>query len=79
MSERKIETKKQKKGADGMNTLKSPREKEKSHAVEPYRFTKRLGSTVYEVRVCFNQDAKETMDDKIMRLIRNDIGRGKAV
>ena len=61
-----------------MNTLKSSREEEKSHATEPYRFTKRLGSTVYEVRVCFNQDAKETMNDKIMRLIRNEAGRGKA-
>ena len=55
-----------------MNTLKSPRDKEISHAEEPYSFTKRLGSTVYEVRVCFNQDAKETMDDKIMRLVRNE-------
>ena len=24
---------------------------------EPYRFTKRIGSTVYEVNVYFNQDA----------------------
>ena len=39
---------------------------------EPYRLKKRLGSTVYEVNVYFNQDAKETMNDKIMRLVRNE-------
>jgi len=36
------------------------------------RFTKRIGSTVYNVGVYFKQDAKETMEDKILRLIRND-------
>jgi len=62
-----------------MNTLKSPTVKEiKSSPLEPYRLKKRLGSTVYEVNVYFNQDAKETMNDKIMRLIRNEIERGKA-
>ena len=37
------------------------------------RFTKRIGSTVYEVGVYFNQDAKETMNEKILRLIKNDL------
>ena len=44
---------------------------------EPYRFSKRLGSTVYEVNVYFNQDTKETMNDKIMRLVRNEEHSGK--
>ena len=39
---------------------------------EPATMRKRIGSTVYEVRVRFNPDAKETMEDKILRLIRND-------
>ena len=56
-----------------MNTLKSTREKE-SCASEPYRFTKRLGSIVYEVAIHFNPDAKETMDDKIKRLIQSEMG-----
>ena len=60
-----------------MNTLKSPREKINTPQ-EPYRLKKRLGSTVYEVNVYFNQDAKETMNDKIMRLIRNEVQSGKA-
>jgi uncharacterized protein YajQ (UPF0234 family) len=61
------------KGAGGMNTLKSSREKEKSCASEPHRLKKRIGSIVYEVEIHFNQGAKETMDKKIMRLIKNDM------
>ena len=44
----------------------------KPHA-EPVTMRKRIGSTVYEVHTHFNPDAKETMDDKILRLIRNDL------
>jgi hypothetical protein len=36
------------------------------------QFTKRIGSTVYKVGLHFNQDANETMDDKILRLIKNE-------
>ena len=35
-------------------------------------FMKRLGSTNYRVSVHFSQTSRETMSDKIMRLIRND-------
>ena len=56
-----------------MNTLKNPREKEKSCASESNRFTKRVGSIVYEVEIHFNQDAKESMNDKILRLMRRDM------
>ena len=41
-------------------------------------FSKRIGSVVYEVTIHFNQDAKETMDDKILRLIKNEAQSGKA-
>lgn len=34
---------------------------------------KRIGSTVYEVHVHFNRDGRETMNDKIMRLVTNDL------
>jgi len=34
---------------------------------------KRIGSTVYETSIFFNPDAKETMSDKILRLIKNDL------
>ena len=35
--------------------------------------TKQIGGTMYVVRVHFNEDAKETMKDKIKRLIENDV------
>lgn len=42
-----------------------------AHA-ESLNMRKRIGSTVYEVRIHFNQDAKETMNDKLLRLIRSE-------
>ena len=39
---------------------------------EPVRFQKRIGSTVFEVAVYFSQTSKETLDDKILRLIKNE-------
>jgi hypothetical protein len=45
-----------------------------AHA-EPVNMRKRIGSTVYEVRLHFNQDAKETMEDKLLRLVRNDLNK----
>lgn len=34
--------------------------------------TRRIGSTTYKVRVAFSPDASETMEDKILRMIRNE-------
>jgi len=42
------------------------------------RFSKRIGSVTYEINVFFNQDAKETMDVKIKRLIRNEGNGGES-
>jgi len=39
---------------------------------EPIRFSKRVGSTTYRVNVYYSRTSKETMDDKIIRLIRNE-------
>jgi len=66
------------KGVGGMNTKKIQREKVNS-PLEPYHFTKRIGSTVYSVNVSFKHDAKETIDEKILRLMRNDVQIGKVV
>jgi hypothetical protein len=35
-------------------------------------FVKRIGNTTYRVRVYFNPNSKETMSDKVLRLIKND-------
>ena len=42
---------------------------------EPFVLRRRIGSTVYKVNVHFNPDAKETMDDKLLRLIKNDLNQ----
>lgn len=34
--------------------------------------TRRIGSTTYKVKVCFSDTGKETMQDKIVRLIENE-------
>ena len=46
-------------------------ENTKSHT--PVALRKQIGGTMYFVRVHFNEDAKETMKDKIKRLIENDV------
>ncbi len=37
----------------------------------------KIGNTRYEVRVFFNGDKKVTAQDKIKRMIRNDVKAGK--
>ena len=37
------------------------------------RFNKRIGSVTYEVGIRFKKGATETMDKKILRLIKNDL------
>jgi len=39
---------------------------------EPRRFVKRIGSTNYRVNVHFSQTSKETMNDKIIRLVKSE-------
>ena len=39
----------------------------------PITMRRRIGSIVYEVELHFNPDARETMNDKILRLIRRDM------
>jgi hypothetical protein len=46
-------------------------------AAAQQRFTKRIGNTTYRVRVHFSETSRETMNDKIMRLIKNEVA-GKA-
>ena len=35
---------------------------------------RRIGGTTYKVRVVFNESGGETMKDKILRIVRNDVG-----
>jgi len=54
-----------------MQNLSKPLKNQR--VAETSRFSKRIGSVTYEVNIHFNTDAKETMDKKIMRLIKNDM------
>ena len=40
---------------------------------EPITIRKRIGSTIYEVRSYFNPAAKETVEEKLLRIIKNDL------
>ena len=48
-------------------------ERGENHAADPPQFTKRIGSTTYKVSVHFSRTSKETMNDKILRLIEREI------
>jgi len=43
---------------------------------EPITIRKRIGSTIYEVRSYFNPQAIETVEEKLLRIIRNDLTNG---
>ena len=40
---------------------------------EPVMLRKRIGSTMFNVNVRFSETNKETMQDKILRLIENEV------
>lgn len=40
--------------------------------------TLRFGKTTYIVGICFKEDTKETIDDKIRKMIREEIKRGES-
>ena len=44
-------------------------EKMMNTATQGHTFTKKIGHTVYVVRYHFNEDAKETMQEKINRML----------
>ena len=52
---------------------KESKQMENRKANTPIALRKQIGGTTYVVRVHFNEDAKETMKDKIKRLMENDV------
>ena len=56
-----------------MQTATDKKEQPREHGT----FTKRIGSTNYRVNVHFSDTSRETMNEKIIRLIKNDAS-GKA-
>lgn len=49
--------------------------KEDAYGAEQTRavYHRRIGGTTYKVRVVFNESGGETMEDKILRIVRNDM------
>ena len=41
----------------------------------PFKMRRTIRSTAYEVDVYFSQTSRETLTDKILRLIRNEVGQ----
>ena len=35
--------------------------------------TRRIGGTTYKVKIVFHESATETMEDKILRIVRNEV------
>jgi hypothetical protein len=42
---------------------------------EPLQLLARIGSTTYKVTIRFSENAKETMEDKILRMIENEAAK----
>jgi len=45
--------------------------------ISPLFFVKRIGKTTYRVRVHFNPNSRETMTDKIIRMLKNEVSQKK--
>jgi len=45
----------------------------KREGAEPVTLLKRIGSTTYQVSIRFSETSKETMEDKLLRLIEREV------
>ncbi len=50
-----------------------------SNEQSTHTIKRKIGSTIYNVSISFSQTGKEDMNDKIMRLIKNDTETPRAV
>jgi hypothetical protein len=53
-----------------MKTKQAAEKPIKPKPTEPYNLQKRIGSTTYEVSIHFSKTSKETIGDKIIRLMK---------
>jgi hypothetical protein len=61
------------KGADFMQLQKAGREQINARSG---RFCHRIGSTVFTVNIISKEGSKETLEDKVLRLIKRDLESG---
>ena len=50
-------------------------EKMMNTKTQEHTFTKKIGQTVYVVRYHFNENAKESMQEKINRMLKTEVSR----
>jgi hypothetical protein len=55
-----------------MQTQKAEREKINAQSS---RFCQRIGSTVYTVNIHFKEGSKETLEDKMFRMMKSDLNK----
>jgi hypothetical protein len=49
----------------------------KTQQETPYKFSRKIGATNYVVSVNFSKTSRESMNDKILRLIKSELQSGK--
>jgi len=54
---------------------KTANQQDEKPKAAPVKFSERIGSTVYTVSVYHSQTSKETVEDKLMRLIESEVRR----
>ncbi len=47
--------------------------KENTENIKYSYITRRIGGTTYKVKVVYNDTGYETMEDKILRIVRNEV------
>jgi len=47
--------------------------------IEKPDLVKKIGKTTYKVKVHFNPTARETMSDKIKRMLKNDVEQNQII
>jgi hypothetical protein len=70
----KQKTKIYRKGVDFMQLEKAEREKNNAQSS---RFTQRIGSTIFTVNIISKEGSPETLDDKMLRLMKSDLEFGE--
>jgi len=55
--------------------MKQPNEIENAIPEIPSLVNKKIGNTTYEINIFFNQDVKANVEDKILKLLKNELSK----
>ena len=62
--------------SDSTATNQNIKSNSDTNATANNTFSKKIGQTNYEVQVFFSKTSKENFNDKLLRLIKNDVASG---